>query len=436
VPLVLTPLDAAGLFLAVDDSTVLADGLASAMIIAVVTDVFGHPVAPGTDVNFVTTRGVLLDILPTDSTGVASARLRSERFDTGTARVTVSASGFHQAIDVQFVSEEAAHIEVVSVDPTQIGVVGTGQPEVSTITFEVRDANGIPVDAGHAATLAFEVFSTGETTDATIHPASAVTGQEGRAIATVNAGTISGVVQIQASTGEVNARPIAVAIHSGLPDPLHFSLAFEKVNVAGLVYSGLSDGVTAFVGDKHGNPVSEGTMVWFHTSGGIVGPSAATNAMGTATVTSLTAEPRPGSDGLVAICAKTVPAPEYVAQYGDTVEVCGNVLWSGATTIEVVSPSVLDVPNGGSVPVRFRVADDNGNPLTEGTTISVETTAGELFGQTDVTLPDTQSPDLTVFEVLLSDDDPGTVQTRSIWLTISVVSQNGDAAIFYPGTIH
>ena len=153
--LTLRALDAGSIVLSTDHPTILADGEASAIVTAVVTDRFGHPVRPGTLVQFTTSAGVLSDARPTDETGSASVRLRSNPLRSGTGRVSAGAGDLVRTIDVKFVSEAAAHIEAVSVEPPSIGVLGASDHETATITFEVQDRNGIPVDADHRVTLSF-----------------------------------------------------------------------------------------------------------------------------------------------------------------------------------------------------------------------------------------------------------------------------------------
>jgi len=430
VTLPLTPSGVGGIALSADRASILADGIELATLTAVVIDALGNPVAPGTTVQFATSLGALEQAQPTDGAGVATVRLRAERFVTGTARVTAAAGGFQAMADVACVSEEAAHIVAVSVEPPVIGVRGPGDAETATIVFEVRDRNGIPVDQGNGVTVAFEILAGG--TDAAVHPASVWTNARGRAAATVSAGTISGTVEVRATSAALASEPIRVSIHGGLPDADHFAIAFEKVNVAGLVYAGLEDRVTAYVGDRYGNPVPLGTRVWFQAEFGLVQGSDDTDELGEAAVTAVTAAPFPpipGGDGLVRITAQTVGSE------GEDLIAYGHILWSGPTILEILSPASLDIPNGGSAYVEYRVRDANFNPLTAGTAITVAATAGTLVGDVNIILPDAQSSAYTTFTAVLVDDDPATDEARPVWVTIQVASQNGNRSALLGGTI-
>jgi hypothetical protein len=429
----LTALEGAELSLTASPASALADGVADVALRVEITDRFGNPAAAGTPVSFSTTSGVVSNVLPTDAQGVATALLRAEARRTGIARVTAEALGLRRTLDVPFVSEAAAHIRAVSAEPNHIGVQGAGDDETASLLFEVEDSNGIPVDAAHAATLTFEIVVDGGATDATVEATAAETNERGEALATVNAGTRSGTVEVRARSGAIVSEPIRVAIHGGLPDPAHFSIAFERLNIEGLVFDGVRNGVSARVGDVHGNPVPLGTSVWFSSAYGLVQGSAGTEEHGEATVQEITAAPRPqipGGDGLVEICAHTV------SRLGTDIEVCGNVLWSGPSIVEIIEPAVLDVANGGAATIVYRVRDANDNPLVGGTAIQVTTTAGALGGAVSFALPDTQDPAYTTFEVVLSDDDVETDLAKAVTVTVDVQSRNGNRTVSITGTVH
>jgi hypothetical protein len=432
-PLTLVPMgEAASVTLVSDAPSILADGIAMVRLTAVVTDAFGHPVRPGTLVDFTTTTGLVDDVTPTNDRGVAGARLRATPLLTGTARVTAGVSGVQGVIDVRFVSEAAAHIEAASVEPAAIGVQGAGDTETAIVTFVVRDRNGIPVDTAHAAVIAFHIEPVGSDTDATLYPASATTNEKGQARTTVNAGIESGAVEVFASSGAISAAPIRVAIHGGPPAREHFSIAFDRVNIAGLKYFGIHDPVTAYVYDEHGNPVPEGTRVWFSTTHGGVQGSAGTNDHGEATVDLITAEPAPWESGFGWVTAQTIDAA------GDWFETDpGRVLWSGDTQILVTEPDPgFNMPNGGSIVIAFRVYDQNENPLTMGTAVSVTATGGKVAGDIDIVLPDTQSQGYTYFMAVLSDDDPRTDEANAVTVSIKVTSQNGNLNASVTGVKH
>jgi hypothetical protein len=429
--LILQPLASGEIALSADRASILADGAASALVTAVVTDRFGNPVQPGTQVDFTASEGTLDEVRPTDENGAASVRLRAVRFVTGTARVTASVGNAAQTLDVRFVSEGAAHVEAVGVSPSRIGVRGASDHETATITFEVQDRNGIPVDADHAVTLAFALTGEDVWTDATVYPASATTNPQGRVLATVNSGEISGSVRVDATASGLLSEPIRVAIHGDLPDPAHFSVFSKVLNVPGRVFGLWEYDLCAKVGDHHGNPVPDSTAVWFSADFGLVQGSGFTDDLGDACVTAETGAPFPDEDGFVTITAQTV------GKSGALIETSTRVLWSGPSFLLITDPPPgFDVPNGGSVTIDYTLSDDLGNPLVAGTTIKVTSTAGALGGNTDVVLPDTQSQAYTHFSAVLSDDDTETNEPEAVSVTITVTSTNGNRSAFLTGTKH
>ncbi len=433
VPILVTALDVGKIELQAD-AEILANSVDETRVMATVTDRFDHPVEPNTAVQFTTSLGVLEDASPTDENGRASVRLRSEKFVTGTARVSATVGSVQRTIDVKFVSQAAAHVEAVGVDHPRLGVLGSGDHETGTILFEVQDRNGIPVDPAHAVTLSFEIVPLSGEIDATVMPLSGTTNERGQVAATVNAGLISGAVEVRASAGSLLSEPIPVVIHGGLPDLAHFGVFFERINIEGLCYAGVLNHVTAKVGDEHGNCVPESTAVWFSCDYGEVQGSGFTNDLCDAVVLEETGPPFPaipGGDGLVQVCAQTVSSS------GDLIQACGYVMWSGPTIVEITSPSSgFDIPNGGDITITYRVRDANDNPLTGGTSIKVSATAGLLGGATDIELPETPSHSYTTFQAVLADSDVETNQEQKVTVTVTVKGKNGPGVAFITGTIH
>lgn len=158
-----------------------------------------------------------------------------------------------------------------------------------------------------------------------------------------------------------------------------------------------------------------GTEVRFQTDGGGIEASGKTDASGQVSVILTTAEPVP-EGGRVTVTAETRgPADTLLTARTQ-------VLFSGPTRIRLIQPANFVVSPGVSQAFLFFVGDDNGNPLSEGTQIRVTAAGGSVSGQTNVTLPDTQSPDLTRFSVLFQAAQSGETPR----MTIDVTSPNGD----------
>ncbi|MCS7053998.1 MAG: hypothetical protein NZM09_09745, partial [Ignavibacterium sp.] len=190
-----------------------------------------------------------------------------------------------------------ASITLVGQTNYQIGVRESGDNETTTLTFEVRDSSGRPLDISSSVTVRFLLGASpggGEF----IYPTSRKTNSLGQASVGVTSGTKAGVVQVIAEVNKdgriIRSNPVAVAIHGGLPDINHFSVTPQFVNVPGLVLYGYNNKITAYIGDKYSNPVKPNTVVYFNTTGGIIQGSAVSSGNNPAVSVNLTtAAPNP-----------------------------------------------------------------------------------------------------------------------------------------------
>lgn len=285
----------------------------------------------------------------------------------------------------------ASNIVLKSVSTASIGVRGSGDDESARLEFEVRDSSGRAVDFGRRATVRFELTQV-PGGGAFVSPDTVSTDANGIAAVIVNAGTLAQAVQVRAQVigTSIFSDRVSVAIHGGPPDARHFSFAPEKLNVPARF--GLTNRITAYVGDQFGNPVPAGTAVYFSTTGGIIGGSATTDALGRAAVDLVVAEPLPNSvpafsdsAGIARVSAQTVGAnqtPIITSRLA--------VLFSGQTEV-IVTPTTFDIPVGQAQDFTVTAWDrEHHNPLSEGTVIAFAATAGELSGVSRITLPDTQ----------------------------------------------
>jgi adhesin/invasin len=333
---------------------------------------------------------------------------------------------------------DAASIALVSVESSAIGVRGTGQEEASELVFEVRDATGQAVNQDHAVQVEFE-FQAQTGGGEYLSPTSVVTDANGLARTTLNSGTLSGIAKVRAKvTGSsplISSSVVSVAIHGGPPDPAHFSIAANQANIAGRVYFGLEDDITAFVYDVYGNPVPQGTVVYFSTNRGGVTGSSVTDAIGQARATLFSAAPTPtcADTGYAYVQARTIDGSNA------TIATDARVLFSGPTVLDVAFPatSTFAVPNGGSQTIIFYVGDDCGNPLVASSTITTSLTgSGSLVGDVFISMPDTQSPSATFVTVTVFDTDgTDTLAPANAFVTITVTSPNGSGSLIYGGTV-
>jgi hypothetical protein len=342
-------------------------------------------------------------------------------------------------------SGDPAHIEINEYHLPHIYVAGCGMIETAKINFNIMDDQGRLVDQNHAATVHFSLLN-GPGGGEYISPDTMVT-EKGLVYTVLNSGTIAGPVQIQAwmviNDNIISSTPVRIAIYGGLPDKDHFSLALDRANIAGLKYRGITNTVTAFVGDKYSNPVAPGTIIYFSTDFGIVDGAGTTDNLGRAITTYVNAEPLPPNpvdSAYVHITGWT---------YGDTLSTNerlytkARLLLTGSTII-TVDPVTFTFSRSDSVTgwveFNYRVADIYNRPLVGGSTIKVETKQGEVSGDIDFSLEDGQAPGpvngYTDFSFRWS---PGkSIDYNYVAVSISVTTPafgNGNGSIIIYGTI-
>jgi len=337
----------------------------------------------------------------------------------------------------------AASISLQSQTSESINVRESGGEETATITFLVTDSSGVPVDLNHQAEVTFELGDApggGEY----IYPTTTQTNAFGEAITALKSGTKAGTVQFVAKTTNpdgtvIRSKPVFIAIHGGMPDQAHFSIAAKYINVPGLILYGFENEILTIVGDKYSNPVKVGTAVYFKTTGGVVEGSTLTNDQGQGSVNLITGNPIPEHDslgiGFATVTAST--ADENLNMISDDII----VLFSGGPSDMSVSPTSFNIPNGGSQTFTYHVSDQYGHPLCSGTSIQVVVagTGAIASGDISIVLPDTQSPGWTNFSFTVSDSDPLIIEPNEITITISAVSglgSNAGNSIRIAGTVN
>jgi hypothetical protein len=334
-------------------------------------------------------------------------------------------------------SGNASNIVLVSVSDPDLSVKSTGGNETCTITFEVRDANGVPVDAEHARWVRFEIVGGG---DAFVTPTDVNTDTlTGRVTAIVNSGTIASAILVRATTEYPAGRliasiPVALTVHGGPPHRDHFGIAVQKFNFPGYNVFGLRDGISVYVGDRYSNPARVGSAVYFTTTGGIIEASGFTDKFGEAKVDLISAEPRP-YDNILGAGFATITA-QTIDENRESIYKTAVVLFSGLPWIRV-SPTSFAIPDMGMQLFNYTVSDQNGNPLSSGTNISVSAQGGSVSvaGQSQVTLPDTQNRRWTEFSFQLLDTAPkDSLPPQPVVIKISVTGPNGNEELTISGT--
>lgn len=181
----------------------------------------------------------------------------------------------------------------------------------------------------------------------------------------------------------------------------------------------------SLVGDKYGNPVPDGTAVYFTTTGGYIEGSAYTvNGLATAMLT--VANPLP-PDGATTISASTSDDNEQ------PVSATTGIIFSGDPVI-TINPETFDIDNAEDQQFDYTVSDENGNPMMPGTSISVMVEGNEIevLGDVSITVGTPNSTfsnlqELTNYSFIIDDADPEEINDTPVYITIEVDGPNGSA---------
>ncbi|MEM0962933.1 MAG: invasin domain 3-containing protein [Bacteroidota bacterium] len=314
-----------------------------------------------------------------------------------------------------------------------IGVSEAGSQETATLVFVALDADGRPVDVANAVDISAEIINGPDGGEflSPAPPEAVRTDENGEATVTLTSGTAAGVVQVEARATvngrEIRSRPITLVINGGFPNQNHFTVATDALNYASFNILGNTVSVTALVGDQYANPVQLGTQVYFTTNMGVIGGSSPTDGQGVARVTLLTGNPFP-SDGVGTITARTSGIN------GEDIEVTTSILITGRPLLTLFTPG-LELGS-----YEYSVRDANGNPMSEGTSITV-TVEGENIvtrGETAVTLGDIVRTGIgaTDFTFVIAEDDPtADTPARVDEIRIEVNGPNGTVSASRPGNL-
>ena len=322
-------------------------------IIASIYDSEQNPVSSGVEVYFSSSMPgtTITSSAATNQQGRALATFTAGDV-TGFTTITVTCDTIERELFIQIEPlSSAGSIEYISSGQKMLGVKGSGLTETVELSFIVKDTLGNPVEDGIEVRFSLLGVSGDEYLsydyDYTYN---------GLVSAFLNSGRVSGTVAVVARVElddillETTSRELA--IHSGLPDAEHFTISASELNLAGLVWNGLTTDISVRLADQFGNPVPEGTLVYFTTESGSITAIAWTDATGLAKATLTSFNPRP-IDGFVTIMAYTVGQESYTDNNSD------GVYDDGVDTFWVL---YQDMPE----PYR----DDNGNGAYD---------VGELF---------------------------------------------------------
>lgn len=330
-----------------------------------------------------------------------------------------------------------AAIYLYSQSATSLGIQGPGSPVTGSLVFQVVDSLGHAIDASHSTLVKFSFGghpNGGEFLSP--QPSLVYTDSTGRATVVLTSGTKAGPVQVIAQVDltdhSIYSLPVSYTIFGGLPQQSHFGIAAQYLNFAGYDIFGQQDKLTAYLGDRYGNPVKPNTSVYFTTTGGIIEGMAQTSSIGAGTVSLISSEPRPihptRGAGFATVTASTAD------ENSQTISTSMDILFSGIPVL-TISPSSFDIPNAGSQDFTFEVKDENGNPLAPGTNISVTVEGDNVktAGETSFEMPDTQSKYYTKFKFQVYDSVDTINIAKPISIKLKSSGPNGNSLLSISG---
>jgi hypothetical protein len=275
--------------------------------------------------------------------GDATASIVLGALSSGNQSATYTNNGCLRGTDVITASiGNSTRTISIEVDPASIGTVrfvgsslqgtssivlkgsgGLGRTESALLTFKVVDRNDtglVGVDVSFSATTT--------TGGLTVLPAKATTDANGNVTTTVSSGTIPTPVRVIAEATRngktVSGLSDTLTVSTGLPIQKSMSLSAETFNFEALQYDGELDKITVLMADQYGNPVSDGAVINFVTSGGAIGSSAqgaCTTVDGGCSVDLKSQDFRPAS-GRVTILAYAQGIKDFVDMNGDGLYTC------------------------------------------------------------------------------------------------------------------
>lgn len=187
----------------------------------------------------------------------------------GTANFSVGTSNSAVPTAVNFVSAAPSNKSIVIK-----GSGGNGRTEVALLTFSVVDSANVGI-ANRKVN-----FTTQSTETVSLVAPSGITDASGNVTAAVNSGdkptTVRVVATVDGTNPVISTISDTVAVTTGLPTQLSFTILREKWNVEGFEFGNIQNKITVLMADANGGVVANGTPVVFTTdSGAIIGDGGA-----------------------------------------------------------------------------------------------------------------------------------------------------------------
>ncbi len=331
----------------------------TASISATVVDSSGAPPAKPVSVTFSSSCPADKATITASATTLPNGTVQGTFTDNGCAQtaplnatITAAIPSDAKSQTFQINPPSSGSLRFVSANPSDRSITlkgqgGNGRQEFATLTFRLVDVagNGVPdTDVCFDATTYVGGLNVDGFNDVNPPPAPGSvalcgsdntlryvkrTGADGVVTVQVNSGTTPTPVRVRArtvypvsSTTRLETVSDSLSISTGLPLQRSFDLSLVGSNLECRNISVNKPGhFTARLADQFGNPVPDGTVVNFITSGGAVCSSSSgscTTSDGQCSCDFICQEPRP-DDGRVVVLAYTVGLEDYVDSNGNNV---------------------------------------------------------------------------------------------------------------------
>lgn len=265
-----------------------ANNTSETTITAQLKELTNNSIVTGKTIRFGTTHGSIQGSAATDSSGEASVRLIAGSTEQPDVQITASyRNTVNQSKSITFIEAAPTYISLAAAPPSVFMLGATGIKN-SIVTAHVTDMDSVPIQ--DQSTITFSANRGHLTSPMNPEGDNSVVSviYNGEAQAVFHSDTVSstGIVSITASTGGLTKTVPLITVVGAEPANILLGISGDGQNMEDGTYQA---DVSAVVEDVFGNPVGEGTMVYFSLvdstdAFGVINPSAPTNEDGVATV--------------------------------------------------------------------------------------------------------------------------------------------------------